>query len=80
MTQEKWWLYAVSKGNYPQNITRALEKRQNWTALETSPVETLQQVDFFWKQTNLLPEGQTYLRKREKPLVFNHFERHHFMT
>jgi hypothetical protein len=39
--------FAVTKGNYPNHIIKALEQRQNWKLV--SEEEAIENCDFFWR-------------------------------
>ena len=69
--------FAVTKGNFPNHVIKALGERGNWKQVmeEDQAIET---TDFFWRQVNLGFSGYDKVDKRlttnSKPFVFNHFE------
>jgi hypothetical protein len=68
--------FAVTKGNYPNHVIKALGDRGNWK--QVSEEEAIEQADFFWRQVNLGFSGYDKVDKRlttnSTPFVFNHFE------
>jgi hypothetical protein len=69
--------FAVTKGNFPNHVIKALGERGNWKQVmeEDQAIET---TDFFWRQVNLGFSGYDKVDKRlttnSTPLIFNHFE------
>jgi hypothetical protein len=69
--------FAVTKGNFPNHVIKALGERGNWKQVmeEDQAIET---TDFFWRQVNLGFSGYDKVDKRlttnSKPFIFNHFE------
>ena len=68
--------FAVTKGNYPNHVIKALGDRGNWK--QVTEEEAIEQADFFWRQVNLGFSGYDKVDKRlttnSIPFVFNHFE------
>ena len=76
MVDSGGFTFAISKGNYPNHVIKALEKRGNWTKIEED--DAIEQADFYWRQVNLNFVGYDRIDKRlglsSRPLMFNHFE------
>ena len=68
--------FAVSKGNYPNHIVKALTARGNWERKDEE--DWHEGIDFYWRQVNLGFQGYDKIDKRLKanpsPFLFNHFE------
>jgi hypothetical protein len=68
--------FAVSKGNFPCHLIRALEARGNWKQQEET--DAVESADFYWRQVNLGFSGYDKIDQRissnPRPFIFNHFE------
>ena len=61
------FVFAVSKGNYPNHLIRCLEARGNW--MQAAEEDCLEEgaapvIDFYWRQVNLGFSGYDKVDKR----------------
>lgn len=56
------FLYAVGRGNYPQQIVKQMEARGNWKQIPEE--EAIENADFYWRPINFGPEGYKLVDKR----------------
>jgi hypothetical protein len=74
-SNSKTYIYYVYKGNNPEVLKKAFEKRGNWR--ETIPEDVVSRAHFIWKPVmfNEVLTWKLKQRDRKKPgLIYNHFE------
>lgn len=77
MDDDYKFLYAVGRGNYPNQIIKQLEQRGCWKQIPED--EAIENADFYWRPNNVGPDGYQRIDRRLKAkpddfFLFNHFE------
>lgn len=74
-TGDDTYKYSVFKGNYPNQIRKAMARRKNWDEIDNEVA--IDEAHFIWRAVNYGANSYVKIDQRMKvnpeKLVFNHF-------